>query len=149
MSFGSQGFRLADLYKTLDLDRWKRVICSINKAVFSHQGDFEGRSKWDLVVVDEAHHLLWTPEAYRLVETLSRASNGVLLLSAVPAREREDELLRLLRLLDPERYRADKRIARRFAELYRAQAQLGQGLRILDRDIADLESGEALPKDLE
>ena len=79
MSFGSQGFRLADLYKTLDLDKWNRVICSINRAVFSRQGDFERTSKWDLVVVDEAHHLLWSAEAYRLVETLSRASSGVLL----------------------------------------------------------------------
>ena len=150
MSFGGQGFMLADLHTTpalkLNLKKWRRVICSINRAVFVVREEFESLQKWDLVVVDEAHHLLWSPETYAFVENLSRASSGLLLLSAVPAREREDELLRLL---DPDRYRADEQVARRFTELYRAQPQLGQGLRILDRDIADIERGEASPKDLE
>jgi ATP-dependent helicase HepA len=149
ISFGAQDFRLVDLYSEPKLDKWKRVICSINRAVFSHREDFERLAIWDLVVVDEAHHLLWNPDAYQLVEKLSRASSGLLLLSAVPAREREDELLRLLRLLDPERYAVDKQVTQRFTELYRAQSQLGQGLRILDRDIVDLEKGKASPEDLD
>ncbi len=148
LSFGGQGFRLADLHNELDLDNWSRVICSINRAVFLEREEFERSPHWDLVVVDEAHHLLWSPDAYQLVENLSRTSEGLLLLSAVPAREREDELLRLLRLLDPERYSADQQIAQRFSELYRAQPQLGQGLRILDRDITDLEVDDATPEDL-
>lgn len=149
ISFGGQGFRLADLHKVIEFDKWDRVICSINRAIFSHRKQFEKNLSWDLVVVDEAHHLLWNPEAYQLIEKMSRASKGLLLLSAVPAREREDELLRLLRLLDPERYGEDKQVAKCFAELYRAQSQLGQGLRILDRDISDLGKGDAVSKDLE
>lgn len=148
ISFGAQGFKLMDLYKTLNLESSKKLICSINRATFTHKADFEKVSNWDLVVVDEAHHLLWSSEAYQLVEKLSRVSNGLLLLSAVPAREREDELLRLLRLLDPERYGVDKQVSKRFAELYRAQPQLGQGLRILDRDLVDLEKNEIASKDL-
>src|SRR5690606_18052805 len=39
---------------------------------------------WDLLVVDEAHHLVWHPEQaspeYRLVEQLAAAIPGVLLL---------------------------------------------------------------------
>lgn len=148
-SFGSQGFRLADLYERICIETFRRVICSVSKAINDFRRDFEQVGKWDLVVVDEAHHLLWDETAYDFVERLSRDANGLLLLSAVPAREREDELLRLLRLLDPERYRPDGDFAQRFTELYRAQPQLGQGLRILDRDIIDLEAGEASPEELE
>ena len=63
---------------------------------------------WDLVVVDEAHHLQWSPEqaspAYTVVERISNIANGLLLLTATP-----EQLGRLghfarLRLLDPSRY---------------------------------------------
>src|SRR5678815_3019258 len=43
---------------------------------------------WDLVVVDEAHHLGWSPEQpspeYAVVESLSRRTSGLLLLTATP-----------------------------------------------------------------
>ena len=43
---------------------------------------------WDLLVVDEAHHLVWHPESasaeYRLVEQLAEVIPGVLLLTATP-----------------------------------------------------------------
>jgi ATP-dependent helicase HepA len=145
MSFGAQGFILADLRKskTLGVEKSRKVICSMSKAVHQFRAELEHVSSWDLVVVDEAHHLLWNSTEYEFVENLSRSSKGLLLLSAVPAREREDELLRLLRLLDPSRYREGSPIADSFAELYRAQAQIGQGLRILDRDLLDLETGKA------
>ena len=43
---------------------------------------------WDILVVDEAHHLHWSPEggspAYKIVEELGRKSPGLLLLTATP-----------------------------------------------------------------
>src|SRR5262249_38073751 len=43
---------------------------------------------WDIVVVDEAHHLTWMPERvspeYAMVEQLARRSPGLLLLTATP-----------------------------------------------------------------
>ena len=43
---------------------------------------------WDMLVVDEAHHLGWAPETvspeYALVEALSRQTPGLLLLTATP-----------------------------------------------------------------
>lgn len=45
-------------------------------------------SHWDLLVVDEAHHLKWQVEQsspeYEVVAALSRLSQGVLLLTATP-----------------------------------------------------------------
>ncbi|MDP2546719.1 MULTISPECIES: RNA polymerase-associated protein RapA [unclassified Oceanobacter] len=63
---------------------------------------------WDMIVVDEAHHLTWTPEhqdpAYQLVEDLAEASAGILLLTATPEQLGIEGHFARLRLLDPDRY---------------------------------------------
>ncbi len=63
---------------------------------------------WDLIVVDEAHHLVWTPKSaspeYTIVETLASAAPGVILLTATPEQLGAEGHFARLRLLDPERY---------------------------------------------
>lgn len=63
---------------------------------------------WDLLVVDEAHHLHWTPQhaspEYRLVEDLGRRAAGLLLLTATPEQLGPESHFARLRLLDPDRY---------------------------------------------
>jgi len=63
---------------------------------------------WDLVVVDEAHHLEWTPEhastAYMLVERLAARTPGLVLLTATPQQLGRTGHFARLRLLDPARY---------------------------------------------
>ncbi|CAD5107786.1 RNA polymerase-associated protein RapA [Zestomonas carbonaria] len=63
---------------------------------------------WDLLVVDEAHHLVWHPEQasaeYRLVEQLAQVTPGVLLLTATPEQLGQDSHFARLRLLDPHRF---------------------------------------------
>jgi len=64
---------------------------------------------WDILVVDEAHHLEWSETApsreYQVVETLSRQSAGLLLLTATPEQLGVASHFARLRLLDPDRYR--------------------------------------------
>lgn len=63
---------------------------------------------WDIVIVDEAHHLGWTPEApsreYQLVEALAQRTPGLLLLTATPTQLGLAGHFARLRLLDPDRY---------------------------------------------
>jgi ATP-dependent helicase HepA len=63
---------------------------------------------WDVVVVDEAHHLEWTPEqsspAYALVERLAANAAGLILLTATPQQLGRSGHFARLRLLDPARY---------------------------------------------
>jgi ATP-dependent helicase HepA len=63
---------------------------------------------WDLVVVDEAHHLEWTPDAaspgYALVERLARTAPGLILVTATPQQLGRSGHFARLRLLDPARY---------------------------------------------
>ena len=64
--------------------------------------------EWDLLVVDEAHHLQWSPEApsaeYRLVESLAENTAGLLLLTATPEQLGKESHFARLRLLDPDRF---------------------------------------------
>ncbi|HEY9855366.1 MAG TPA: RNA polymerase-associated protein RapA, partial [Stenomitos sp.] len=63
---------------------------------------------WDLVIVDEAHHLEWSPEhaspGYQAVEALAKRTQGLLLLTATPLRQGLETEFGLLRLVDPERF---------------------------------------------
>ncbi|NNM51339.1 MAG: RNA polymerase-associated protein RapA [Pseudomonadales bacterium] len=63
---------------------------------------------FDMLVVDEAHHLAWSPEsaspAYLLVERLSLRCPGVLLLTATPEQLGLTSHFARLRLLDPQRF---------------------------------------------
>ncbi|HEY0179502.1 MAG TPA: RNA polymerase-associated protein RapA [Dokdonella sp.] len=67
-----------------------------------------GDAEWDVVVVDEAHHLEWTPvahcAAYALVERLAAAAPGLILLTATPQQLGRSGHFARLRLLDPARY---------------------------------------------
>tara|TARA_B110000037_G_scaffold212998_2_gene266639 strand:+ start:153378 stop:156125 length:2748 start_codon:yes stop_codon:yes gene_type:complete len=63
---------------------------------------------WDMLVVDEAHHLEWSPEAaspaYVIVDQLSRQTAGLLLLTATPEQLGAAGHFARLRLLDPDRF---------------------------------------------
>ena len=63
---------------------------------------------WDLMVVDEAHHLVWhetqASREYALVEQLAEVIPGVLLLTATPEQLGQDSHFARLRLLDPNRF---------------------------------------------
>ncbi|MBZ9558908.1 MULTISPECIES: RNA polymerase-associated protein RapA [unclassified Modicisalibacter] len=63
---------------------------------------------WDLLIVDEAHHLDWTPQesgpGYACVERLAAVAPGLLLLTATPEQMGLESHFARLRLLDPDRY---------------------------------------------
>ena len=63
---------------------------------------------WDMVVVDEAHHLEWSEQRsspeYQFVEYLSRQTPGLILLTATPEQLGKESHFARLRLLDPDRF---------------------------------------------
>lgn len=86
---------------------------------------------WDLLVVDEAHHLGWSPEAvspeYALIEALGRQTPGLLLLTATPEQLGMASHFARLRLLDPDRFFDLKEFIKE-AESYREVAGLAEKL---------------------
>jgi len=63
---------------------------------------------WDMVVVDEAHHLEWSPQQpspeYQFVEALSLQTLGLILLTATPEQLGKESHFARLRLLDSDRF---------------------------------------------
>ncbi len=85
------------------------IICSLRflvenpaRAAQAIAGD------WDLLIVDEAHHLAWSLEEvspeYQTIETLAMQTPGVLLLTATPEQLGKESHFARLRLLDPNRF---------------------------------------------
>jgi len=66
------------------------------------------KEDWDLMVVDEAHHLNYHQEKpsteYQCIEQLAQAIPGVLLLTATPDQLGHESHFARLRLLDPDRF---------------------------------------------
>jgi ATP-dependent helicase HepA len=65
-------------------------------------------ASWDMLVVDEAHHLAWSPNnpspEYTAIEKLADKTEGLLLLTATPRQLGEEGHFARLRLLDPARH---------------------------------------------
>ena len=99
---------------------------------------------WDLMIVDEAHHLEWSEQevspAYEMVEALAQRTEGLLLLTATPRQLGAEGHFARLRLLDPERY-VDLQKFQLEAEQYEAVAEAvarlheGKPLSAEDRDL--------------
>ncbi|RZA04446.1 MAG: RNA polymerase-associated protein RapA, partial [Moraxellaceae bacterium] len=66
------------------------------------------QATWDLLLVDEAHHLQWSEQnvsvAYQCIEGLAKVAKGLLLLTATPEQLGLESHFARLRLLDPDRY---------------------------------------------
>jgi ATP-dependent helicase HepA len=97
--------------------------------------------RWDLLIVDEAHHLRKTPALYKRICQLSEATERVLILTATPIQRRASEYLALLRVLDPRRYRAETEES--FGRLLEAQRPVRAAITIarplIGRDDVDVE----------
>lgn len=87
----------------------QHMICNLELLVGeSAMQDKAAAARWDLVIVDEAHHLHWSesnpsPE-YRCVEKLSANTGGLLLLTATPEQVGVESHFARLKLLDPARF---------------------------------------------
>lgn len=85
------------------------VLCSLDFLMANEKARQQAiAANWDLLIVDEAHHLHWSekeasPE-YLCIEQLSAQSKGLLLLTATPEQAGIESHFARLRLLDPSRF---------------------------------------------
>jgi ATP-dependent helicase HepA len=85
------------------------VICSLDFVTHAPDArEFACAAGWDLLIVDEAHHLGWSEQhsspSYECVAELASVSRGLLLLTATPEQAGVDGHFARLRLLDPDRF---------------------------------------------
>ncbi|MDB6137974.1 MAG: helicase, partial [Verrucomicrobiaceae bacterium] len=120
------------------------VLCSIGFLAGNPERAAQAAAAgWDLLIVDEAHHLEWTPKKasaqYKLVETLAAKTPGLLLLTATPQQLGPEGHFARLRLLDPDRYDdLDKFLAEagHYEEVAHAVDRLLEGKPLTDKDEA-------------
>lgn len=99
--------------------------------------------KWDFVIVDEVHNYLKNKVFYKRIHSLSVNSENVILLSATPIQQREEEYLSLLRLIIPSRY--DAMTTEEFAELVQKQNKISRLTHSLLDELDTLQN-ELLPE---
>jgi ATP-dependent helicase HepA len=119
------------------------VICSLD--FLTHNSRYYQQAleaEWDLMVVDEAHHLIWSEgqpsQQYQVIEELANATKGVLLLTATPDQVGHESHFARLRLLDPARFHDYQRFVaeeRRYSQLALAIGPLLSGKQLSDDNI--------------
>ncbi len=90
-------------------DSEQLILCSLSFLANSEEVLSKAlATEWDLMVVDEAHHLVWTEELaspeYSCIEQLASITRGILLLTATPEQLGKEGHFARLRLLDPQRF---------------------------------------------
>jgi ATP-dependent helicase HepA len=85
------------------------VLCSLSSFTNSQTMlDSALAAEWDLMIVDEAHHLQWSETdispQYQVIEQLAAHVAGLLLLTATPEQLGVESHFARLRLLDSDRY---------------------------------------------
>lgn len=85
------------------------VLCSLDFLMNHQEAAYQAlQVDWDLVVIDEAHHLQWSEQSispeYAYIEKLAASTKGLLLLTATPEQVGIDSHFARLRLLDPSRF---------------------------------------------
>lgn len=102
---------------------------------------------WNLLVVDEAHHLAWHPglpsPEYSLVESLAVATPGLLLLTATPQQLGPEGHYARLRLLDADRYptlEAFQAEAKEYAPIAALAGKLADKKKLTAKETAKLAS---------
>jgi len=90
-------------------------------------GESFAQTAWDIIIVDEAHHLQPDSAEFALVARLAQQTEHVVLLSATPDRDGEEAHFRRLALLDPARFH-DIDAYYRESQHYRELAQVAERL---------------------
>ncbi len=90
-------------------DSEQLILCSIDWLAEDDDAQRAAlNAAWDLLVVDEAHHLHWSAQHvsddYACVEQLAQLSAGLILLTATPEQAGIESHFARLRLLDPARF---------------------------------------------
>jgi ATP-dependent helicase HepA len=81
------------------------VLCGIG--LFSNITGLSQKAaevKWDMLIVDEAHHLREGTDEFDIIDKLSKVSRDLLLLTATPQQHGGKNHFARLRMLDPSRY---------------------------------------------
>lgn len=144
--FSGVVFRLPELsgISALTSGKAHNVILSFNAAL-TYAKELTSH-KWDLVVIDEVHNLLYLKSLYELVKNISMQVRSLILLSALPAQRHDQEYYDLLTLLEPRKYKQDDAETRkRFSLVFERQREIGGRIGVVNRRLMECQENELEP----
>lgn len=108
------------------------------------------QSAWDLVIVDEAHHLQWSPDEvgddYALVANIAARSGSLLLLTATPRSLGIESHFGRLHLLDPARFNSLEAFLDEIND-YKDLAGIAEDIEKQDYETAEAKVEQLFPED--
>ncbi len=107
--FNGEGDSAAEATRDNPFETAQLILCSLDFLTTNPERYAQAlAAEWDLLLVDEAHHLVWSEKAasiaYQCIEGLAKVAKGLLLLTATPEQLGLESHFARLRLLDPDRY---------------------------------------------
>lgn len=132
-------------FKVNPFESAQLVLCSLSFLIDNPKRAAQAQSaSWDLLVVDEAHHLHWSETevspAYACIEALAQRIEGLLLLTATPEQLGVEGHFARLRLLDSDRYYDLQKF---LEEEGNYQAVSGLVTALLDEDLTENQADHA------
>lgn len=108
LSFWVPASQTEEVLEEDDISSQERVILSIESVASLFEQGLLKCDDWDLVIVDEAHRVTWSPDPpsaeYNVLQALSAKMTGLLLLTATPEQLGLEGHFSRLHLIDPERF---------------------------------------------
>ena len=97
---------------------------------------------WDMLIVDEAHHLVTGSPAFEAIESLSKSTKDLFFLTATPQHFGEKSHFARLQLLDPSRYSSFEEHCKEAEEHKKIAALTGKildGIKLEEEDVNQLQ----------
>ena len=124
----------ASIWNVDEIDESQLLIASFNDFSRDYE-EISNLKHWDICVVDETHRLINNNELYNKVLKLCKDAESLLLLSATPILNREEEYGKLLTLLNPSRF--ENMPSEEFSNLLDKQKSIQDIVFNLMRDLPD------------
>ena len=148
------------------VDPWQKenqVVASLDYAKQDDVRERVWRSRWDLLIIDEAHKCsarttsggqgreprVTSTRRYELAQKLANSADHVLLLTATPHHGDEDKFAHFLRLLDPDLFPEPHRLGEQATEIRKEIFKLGPdcpwAIRRLKEDLRNVDGSRLFP----
>ena len=119
------------IYNRINIDKSDIVIVPLS-AIYDINL-FEIKNKFDYCIIDEVHRAIKDSKIYEQFLRICKVIPKVLLLSATPIQSRKEEYLKLLTLLNPDKYETMN--GEEFLELYNKNSKIKRTVHKISRDL--------------
>lgn len=121
----------ATIYNGSNINKSDIVIVPLS--IIENMNFIDIKNKFDYCIIDEVHRAIKDKKIYKQFLNICKSISKVLLLSATPIQSRKEEYLKLLTLLNPDKYETMN--DREFLELYNKNSKIKRIVHKISRNL--------------